>query len=301
MSIARPMIAFLVCSTAAHAAAFQPIIDRPVTLPRGAVDLTLHGTYTNWSNGALSGGPGSASGETLAVGADFGTTDTAQLGIAAAFPIDPGAGFGSLVFSGAFAGSKTAAIRIDAGFENVGVNGNTGLVGNAHTSRFFGGLGGRIQSPLSPTVAFVIGRRTGAVHFGHFNNIGDQGVGFYSGASFLTEQAADFLVLSGGNNNSNTNIGLNLPLGLLVQPDPHFALTLLAGYSMVIGIPSGGSTQALHFIPVGVEAVVSPAAPVDIGLRFVLDGYVAETGGGGRVPSYFDLRALMLWITFHGG
>jgi hypothetical protein len=302
MSIARPMIALVVCSSAAHAAALQPLIDRPVTLPRGAVDLTLHGTYTNWGNASLAAGSGSLSGETLAAGADFGTTDTAQLGIAAAFPIEPGAGFGSIVLGGAFAATRNAAMRVDAGFERVGLNGNTsGLVGNTHTSRFFGGLGARIQSPLSPTLAFVFGRRTGAVHLGHFNNLGDRGLGFYSGASALTEQSSDFLVVSDGDNGSGAAIGLNLPLGLLVQPDPHFALTLLAGYSMAIAIPSQGSVQTLHFIPVGLEAVVSPAAPVDVGLRFVLDGYVAETGGGGGGgPGYFDLRALMLWITVHG-
>jgi hypothetical protein len=300
MSIVRPLIAALVCSAAARAAEPQPLIDRPPTLPRGAFDLTLHGTYTNWAASAFSGGSGSLSGETLAIAADFGTTDTAQLGIALAFPIDPGAGFGSIVASGAFAGSRTAAMRIDAGFENIGANGNTGFSGSTHASRFFGGLGASIKSPLSPTMAFVVGRRTGAVHFGHFNNLGIGGVGLYAGASGLSELSSDFLVVSGGDNGSATDIGLHLPLGLLVQPDPHFAFTLLAGYSLGIAIPSNGSAQTAHFLPVGLEAMVTPAAPVDVGLRFLLDGFVAQSAGG-TTPGYFDLRTLMLWITVHGG
>jgi hypothetical protein len=46
-----------------------------VTLPRGAVDLTIHGTYTNWAAGAVASGaglPSTFTGETLALGADFG-------------------------------------------------------------------------------------------------------------------------------------------------------------------------------------------------------------------------------------
>jgi hypothetical protein len=299
MSTARSLIAVLAFSAAAHAAEPLPLIDRPVTLRRGAFDLTLHGTYTNWATGTLAAGPLSLSGETLAIGADFGTTDTAQFGIAAAFPVEPGAGFGSIVGSGAFAVSKRAAMRIDAGYENFGLNGDTGVTGSTHINRFFGGLGARINAPITPTVAFVVGRRAGAVHFGHFNNIGREGAGLYVGASVLAETSADFLVVSGGDNGSGTNLGINLPLGLLLQPDPRFALTLFAGYSVSIALQNS-SADAVHFVPVGVEAVVTPSAPVDIGLRFAFDGYVAESGPGPG-PGYFDLRSLMLWMTLHGG
>ena len=189
-------------------------------------------------------------------------------------------------------------MRIDAGFENVGLNGDT-PPGNTHTSRFFGGLGARIKAPITPTVAFVVGRRAGAVHFGHFNNVGDQGIGLYLGASTLAETSSDFLVVSGGNNGSSTNLGVNVPLGLLLQPDPRFALTLLAGYSASIALHDS-TADAVHFVPLGVEAVVTPSAPVDIGLRFAFDGYVAESGPG-QGPGYFDLRSLMLWVTAHGG
>jgi hypothetical protein len=289
----------------ARAEELQPLIERPITLARGAIDVTLHGTYTNWGNGsAAGGGPSSLTGETLALGADFGATDQAQLGLGVALPINPGAGFGSLFASVALALDKRSAVRVDAGYENVGLNGDN-TTGFGHTNRYFAGVGAPLKVPLGPTLAFVTGR-TGAVHFGHFNNIGDRGTGLYGGASGLTEAASDFVVVSAGNNNSSTNLGFNLPAGLLLQPGPRFAVTLQVGYSALISFPqcpvsiTTCTTRSLHFIPVGIEAVVSPVPQMDIGGRFFLDGYIAQTGGSSSgAPSFFDLRALMFWFRFH--
>src|SRR6266851_2430436 len=263
MRISRALIALLLCGAAAHAQELQPLIVRPLTLPRGTLDLTLHGTYTNWGTGnTAGGGPSSLDGETLALGTDLGVTDQVQLGLGTALPINPGAGFGSILASAALAVDRGFALRADAGFENFGLNGD---------------------------------------NTGHVNNIGVSGTGIYVGASLLTEASSDFLVFSSGNNNSGTNIGINLPAGLLLQPDPHLAVTLQAGYSSAIAIPSSGSQSiALHFIPVGLEAVLTPMPRLDIGARFFLDGYVAQSGGNSSGnPGYFDLRALMLWIRIH--
>jgi hypothetical protein len=305
MPSSRILIPLLLLGGLARAAELQPLIERPITLARGAVDLTVHGTYTNWGNASAAGGaPSSLTGETLALGVDFGATDQAQLGLGVALPINPGAGFGSLVASVALALDKRTAVRVDAGYESIGPNGDN-TAGSSHNSRYFAGLGAPLKIPLGPTLAFVTGR-TGAVHFGHFNNIGDKGTGFYLGASGLTEAASDFVVVSAGNNNSSTNLGFNLPAGLLLEADPRFAVTFQAGYSAAIIFPKcpaspfiACTTQALHFIPVGLEAVVSPAPQVDIGGRFFLDGYVAQTGGSSSgAPSFFDLRALMFWFRY---
>jgi len=59
--------------------------------------------------------------------------------------------------------------------------------------------------------------------------MGDSGTGLNVGASGLTEASSDFLVVSAGNNSSGANLGINLPAGLLMQPDPHLAITLQAG------------------------------------------------------------------------
>jgi hypothetical protein len=298
MLTSRTLIALLLSGTAASAQeAIRPVIDRPITLAGGRLDLTLHGTYTNWGNSSPAGaGSGSLTGETLALGADFGATDEVQLGVGVALPINPGAGFGSVLASADIAVDEKIALRTDVGFESIGLNGN-GTAGTSHTSRFFAGVGASIKVPISPTVAFVTGRN-GALQFGHFNNIGDSGTGLYTGASGFTEASSDFLVLSGGNHGSSTIVGINLPAGLLLQPDPHLSLTLQAGYSAAIS--TSGGTQVLHFIPVGLEAIVTPAPQFDIGARFFLDGYVAQSGAsssGG--PNYFDLRALMFYFRVH--
>jgi len=297
MLASRILIALLLSGAAASAQEIRPVIDRPITLPEGGLDLTLHGTYTNWGNSSSAGGGSSSlTGETLALGADFGATDQVQLGLGLALPINPGAGFGSILASADVAVDERIALRTDVGFESIGFNGNNSA-GTSHTSRYFAGVGASIKVPITPTMAFV-GGRTGALQFGHFNNIGDSGTGLYTGASTLTEASSDFLVLSGGNNGSGTIIGINLAAGLLLQLDPHLALTLQAGYSAAIG--TSGGTRALHFIPVGLEAVVTPAPRFDIGARFFLDGYIAPSGGSSSGnPNYFDLRALMFYFRVH--
>jgi hypothetical protein len=278
-----------------------------VTLPRGALDLTLHGTYTNLASGATPGSdvPSTYTGETLAFGVDYGAGEQVQLGLAVALPIHPGAGFGSVLASTAFALNPGAALRLDVGYERIGPNGE-GAAGSDRMDPWLAAVGAPIKVPLSPAVAFVIGR-IGAVHLGHFKNIGADPYGLYLGATLLPEASSDFFVFSAGNNNSRTAIGINLPLGLLLQPDPHFALTVCAGYSAAITFPLSGSsesTQVLYFVPVGIEAAVTASRSLDIGMRFFFDGYVAGSGGGGNGivgtgplgPSYFDLRALMLWF-----
>lgn len=142
--------------------------------------------------------------------------------------------------------------------------------------------------------------------------MGARPIGIYQGASLLPDVSSDFFVFSAGNNESRTEIGINLPLGLLVQPEPHFALTLSAGYSTVITFPLSGSnesTQVLHFVPVGIEALMTASRALDIGMRFFFDGYVGGSGGGGNGfvgtggfgSGYFDLRALMLWFRLRAG
>lgn len=292
MRISPAAIAILLCGGAAGAQEPQPSIARPLTLPPGAVEITLHGTYTNWAGNVL-GTRSSLDGETLALGADFGVSDRVQLGLAVALPVNPGLAFGTILGSAAFPVSRSFAVRADLGFESFGFNG-TGT-NPTHINRYFLGFGTPIKVPIGPSLAFVSGR-TVAVQFGHFNNIGTSGTGLYVGASDFTELASDVLVVSAGGDNSSTRVGINLPVGLLVQPDPHISFTLLSGYSAVINIPSSGNSAALHFIPIGLEAVVAPVPSLDVGARFLVDGYVANTGGGSGTLGYLDLRALMIWM-----
>jgi hypothetical protein len=298
--------AFVLFAGVARAENPVPLIDRPLTIPRGTFSATLELPYTNWASSAV-GTPSrsnSATGESLALGADYGVSDQLQLGLATAFPINPGAGFGSVLASAAAGLGKSAALRFDAGYEQIGVNGANSQFPGSHVNRYFGGLGAPIKIAISPTLAFVSGR-AGAVQFAQFRNIGDSGSGFYFGGTWLSETAADVLTVSSGNHDSGTIVGINLPAGLLVQPDPHFALTLRAGYSAVVFMPSGPgprSTITDHFVPIGIEGVLSPISHFDVGASLSFDGLFAQSGGGPvDLPGYFDLRAAQFWIRFHGG
>src|SRR5690242_7212272 len=114
------LLAVLLFGAVARAQELQPIIARSLMVPAGRVEITVHGTYTNWTGL----GTTSLEGETLAMGADFGVTDRVQLGLAVALPINPGAGFGTVLGSAALGVSKTSALRLDVGFESFGINGN---------------------------------------------------------------------------------------------------------------------------------------------------------------------------------
>jgi len=210
-------------------------------------------------------------------------------GFAVAFPINPGAGFGSVLGSVAFLADKSIALRLDAGYERTGVNGGT--TGAPHFNRYFGGIGAAIKVPISSTLAFVSGR-VGAVQFGHFNNLGPSGIGVYSGASTYAQTSTDFFMVSAGDD--FTNISINLPGGLLFQADPHVALTLLAGFSTQIEFLSS-TTVSLHYFPIGLEGVFTPSPPFDIGARLFFDGYVTSSNGTAPI-GYFDMRGLMFWL-----
>jgi len=297
MTSRRAVLALLLCGTAARAAGIEPLITRPITLPQGKVDLTLQGTYTSWSYGLFGlTRPGSFDGETLALGVDVGATDRVQVGLGVALPVHPSASFGSVLATALFLAEPTFAMRLDGGYERVGVNGDPTQVNVSHTNRYFGALGANIKIPITEAIAFVTGQN-GAVQFGHFQNVGDS-AGLYFGATAFTQASSDFLVISGGGG-SSTIVGINLPAGLLVQPDPRVAITLQAGYSAVF--LTSGVTGTLHFVPLALEAVVTPAPPLDIGARFSLGGYVGASGDD-RVSlnaSYFDLRAVMVWLRVH--
>jgi hypothetical protein len=297
MVLCRALIALLLCGAAVHAEELLPLIARPITLPADRLDLTVNGTYTNWSTpSAEETNLGPLEGETLVLGADFGATDRVQPGLAAALPVHPGAGFGSVVASVALAVHRNVALRFDVGYERIGLNGdNTATF--SHTNRYFGGIGVPIKIPIGPSVAFVAGR-TGAVQFGQFENIGFAATGNYVGSQF-PGSSSDFLIVSGGNNDSGTIFALNLPAGLLLQPDPHLALTLQAGYAVAsTSAPPGRLGTTTHFIPVGLEAVVTPVQRLDLGARFFVDGYVAQSGSA-FIPGYFDLRTLTIWLRVH--
>jgi len=274
------------------------VIDRPITLPAGAVEAMIRSDISNWdfdNTDALTGA-------TLGASVDFGITSGVQLGLAVVAPIAPGAGFGSIYASAAFALGRAAALRLDAGYERFGFNGTGADQAGANSNTVFGGVGVPIKVPITSTLAFVSGS-TGAMNFAHFTNVGSNGTGLYLGANTIGSEGADLISVesgngvNGGNDNSGVAISVNLPVGLMFQPDPHFAITLRTGYSAAISLPSDSSgNEAYHFIPVGLDVVVSPVKLLDIGASFALAGYVGNTGGSADPGiNYADIRAFSVW------
>jgi len=290
--------ALLLCASSARAQTADPLLARPLIVPHEKVEVTVHGTYTNWTSASFVVGTSQTlTGETGTVGIDYGIAQDAQVGAALALPVNPGFSFGSVLANFGLGLAPGVAFRVDGGYDRVGFNGD-GTDGIDHINMFFGGFGLPLKLPLGPNLAFVSGR-TGAAQFGHFNNLGDRGIALYAGVSRLSELACDVLVFNTADKNSGSSIGINLPAGLLVQADPHFAITLQAGYSVAIGLPSSGSAVALHFVPIGLEALVTPTRALDLGARLSFDGYVGASGGNGnQEPGFFDMRAVMFWIRF---
>lgn len=300
MTWLRSCLAALVCAAAAHAQDENPLLTRPVTLPRGSVDLTLHGTYSNWYIGPTTEVPSTWTGGTFALAVDFGVTDSLQLGLAAAFPISPAHSFGSVIGSALVAVDGDAAVRFDAGLERVGLNGSDLPLSSTHSTRYFGGIGARLRFPVLPTIAFVVGR-AGAVEFGAFNNVGDGQAAYYTGASMSPAGSADLVAISGGDAQTPTRIAVSVPAGFLVQPHPAVAVTIQSGYALTTlasnTSSSASGTPVSHYVPLDVELAVSTPLPaLELGTRLLFSGCVGQSGMSGREPGYFDQRSLMFWL-----
>jgi hypothetical protein len=157
-----------------------------------------------------------------------------------------------------------------------------------------------VRNQLTPTLAFVSGRASVALP-GRFSNVGvsfgGPAIACYYGANFFSEGGADVVSIS-SRNDMGTYIGINLQGGLLLQPDPHLALSLRSGYAAAIGIANGGWTEVEHFIPISFEAVVPLVPVLDIGASVLVGGYVGQSGSSsqGRGVLYFGLRAGVAFI-----
>jgi hypothetical protein len=272
----------------------------PITLPVGTVEATLLGNYTNWAAHVATND--AVSGESAALGLDVGVADRVQAGLAIALPINPGASFGSVLLSGSFAATPNLGLRLDVGAERLGANNAPAFVTSSHTARVLTGLGFYGAVPLAQGVEFVWGR-SGATRLARFLNLdAGGGTGFYYGGTIFSAAASDTFVFSTGDNDSGVFLDLNVPLGLKLRPDPHLSFTLQAGYSATVVFPTRGSGSALHYVPVGLEAVVSPTTFLDIGANLTFDGYVATSGGdGGNGPGYFDMRTVLFWVKLRTG
>lgn len=269
-----------------------PLADRPLNLPRGALELDLAGHYSNWSGTALDSG--SVSGEAAAASVAFGVSSGVQLGATLALPINPGFGFGTVAANGLFSLGRDSAFRVDLGWDRLGTNGSGGFVSAGDT--YFGGLGAPLRFKLGQGVALVSGR-TGGFELAHFINLGASGTGLYYGASTLGFATGDLLTVAHSTGSSSasdsTAINLTVPVGVMLQAADALAFTLWSGYHLS-WFSDGATTSAVHFIPLGLDAVFSPAPALDLGASFNLPGRV----GGDLKAGYTDLRDVAVWVRF---
>lgn len=269
-----------------------PLIDRPITLPGGAVEVDLLGDFSRWSAQSSS-----ATGESGAVGIEWGFGGGGQFGLTVALPLQPGFGFGTVAASAAFAVTDSVAIRLDAGYDRLSLTGNTGEVGNFTQDFLFGALGAPFKVRLDRGVALVSGD-VGAFKAGHFTNVGQNGAALYLGASFTPVSPAGLVTISKPlSDSSGTIITVNAPIGLLFQPAEAFAVTVRTAYLAEI-FTGSGDTSTSQFVPLHADMVISPAPSLDVGLTFGVAGQVkgdpilAPTG-------FFDVFDAALWLRLH--
>lgn len=284
------MLASLLALVASPFAAL--VIDRPITLPAGAVEVDLLGNFSRWSAQSSS-----ASGESAAAGIEWGFAGGAQLGLTVALPIQPGFTFGTLAGSALFAVTSATAIRLDAGYDRISLSGNPADVRTFSQDFLFAGLGVPFKVRLSRDLSLVSGE-TGAFKVGHFTNVGQDGAALYLGASFTPISPADLVTISKPLSDSNgTIITVNAPVGLLFQAADALAVTLRTGYLAQI-FTGGGDTSTLQFAPLHADAVISPAPSMDVGLTFGVAGQV--TGERLLAPTgFFDVFDASLWLRLH--
>jgi hypothetical protein len=178
------------------------------------------------------------------------------------------------------------AIRFDVGYDRAVVQGG----GASDATGFITfGLGVPFESRLSHNVSFVSGR-VGAMNFAHFLTAAPAGGSIYFGAGEFSFASADLFTLTKAFDGSSL-ISVNLPAGLLVQVADPLAITLRTGYQALIAT-EGGFTE--HFVPLGFDAVLSPSRDLDLGVSFLLPGYVGGTGN--IFGNYTDTRIVSFWL-----
>jgi hypothetical protein len=254
----------------------QAIIDRPLMLPQNTVELNLLGNVTTES--------GLQAGESVALGVEVGLGE-GQGGIVLALPAAPGFGFGSIFGSTAWAVGRKAAFRADLGLDHSG-----GDIGRAEAWFYSAGAGFPFEVRLGEAFALVSGR-VGAMGVAHFVNLDVGGAGFYRGAS-QPFSSADLLVYT-KRENGESQVTVNLPIGLLAQVAPGFAVTLRTGFEAIIVASGPGGAQ--YFVPLGADAVFSPSRALDIGASFSIAGQVAQSAPAASA-GYTDLFMGSLWL-----
>jgi hypothetical protein len=271
------------------------LIDRPLTLPAGTLEIDALGSFSSLSvNESLA----SASGYAGVLGVEYGVTANTQLGLALAAPISPELGFGSVAGSALFTLDAGRALRVDLGYENLY---STGFDRSENPGLYFAGVGLPVRLRLGHSVAFVSGS-DGAFHFAHFANLGANGQSQYQGAANAGYSSADLFSIAHAVSDVTTGtfIHVNLPAGFLIQIAEPFSITLRTGAHFAVQT-AGGDASVHILIPIGIDAVFTVGAFFDVGASVSLPGEVTRVSLGdssGGHLGYTDAVDATLWLRF---
>jgi hypothetical protein len=255
----------------------REIIDRPLLLPSNVVELDVLGNLSSTS--------GASAGAAAAVGIELGLGD-GEAGLVVALPAVPGLGFGSVYGSAAWSIRKDSAFRIDLGLDH-----SQGDVGRPNENFYTAGAGLIVSWRLAREWALTLGQ-TRAINFSRFVNVSLGGTGFYTGATAGFD-SADLVVYS-KEEDGPTQISGSAPFGLLWQIDHGLAATFRFGYELVVST-DGDRNGTQHFIPVGVDVVVTPVPTLDVGASLSLAGQIAQTGASASA-GFTDAPMGALWL-----
>lgn len=255
----------------------REIIERPLMLPSNVVELDVLGNVSSQA-GALAG-------SAAAVGIELGLGD-GEAGFAVALPVAPGLGFGSVYGSAAWSIQKQLAFRVDLGFEH-----SQGDVGRSDENFYTAGAGLLFSSRLGPAWALTFGQSR-AINFARFVNLSLGGTGFYTGATAGFD-STDVVVYT-KQEDGPTQISGSAPFGLLWQALPELAATLRFGYEVVVST-DGNRNGTQHFIPLGLDLVLTPVPAVDVGASLSLAGKIAQTGASAS-GAFTDAPMGALWL-----
>lgn len=255
----------------------REVIERPLMLPANVVEVDVLGN--------LSSLPGASAGAAAAVGLELGLGG-GEAGLAVALPAAPGFGFGSVYGSAAWSLQRNSAFRIDLGFDH-----SQGDVGRPNQNFYSAGAGLLFSWRLTRSVALTFGRSR-AIDFGRFVNVSLGGTGFYTGATSGFD-SADVVVYT-KQEDGPTQVSGSTPFGLLWQALPELAATLRFGYEIVIST-DGGQDGTQHFIPLGIDLVLTPVPDVDVGASLSLAGQIARTGASAS-GGFTDAPLGALWL-----
>jgi hypothetical protein len=227
------------------------LLDRPLVAPRGTAFVREEVTL-----GALPGA--STYGATEVIGGEVGVGHGVQLGLQAALPLVAAPNGGTVLASLQVGLTHNIALFVEGGYEraqfpeeltNVVQTLDAGVLGVALPSKW------KLNRWVGIT-AFGGGLRSQWLL-----NYGD----IYSPLSAVLSTDL-FSVRVGGTD--STTYSVFVPVGLLLQPHPMFALHIQTGPRLIFSNKSFTNLSA----PLNVDAVVTPHSRVDVGVSLGLNG-----------------------------